>query len=222
MDNTALMLQLLKRLKVEMNGAVTGAMQERGIVYPLNYGVSVPTIRDIAREYGPNHSLALLLYQQQVRELKLAALFVDDPTSVTIGQVEEWSRDFTNPEIVELTVMYLFSRATAAVDKIADWLASNDHYLQYAGLLMLLRVACGPLCEETRTKMLLQRADQMLSEHELEPLLIRGAVNAFSRCAMLSSEMQNVLTDIAKRYADSQSPQLRELSSEVMSMLPVE
>jgi hypothetical protein len=53
-------------------------------------------------------------------------------------------------------------------------------------------------------------------------LLIRGAVNAFSRCAMLSDEMQNVVTDIAKRYADSQSPQLRELSSEVMSMLPVE
>ena len=174
------------------------------------------------KRQGPNHSLALLLYQQQVRELKLAALFVDDPASVTVGQVEEWSRDFTNPEIVELTVMYLFSRATAAVDKIADWLASNDLYLQYAGLLMLLRVACGPLCEETRTKMLLQRADQMLSEHELKPLLIRGAVNAFSRCAMLSSEMQNVVTDIAKRYADSQSPQLRELSSEVMSMLPVE
>ena len=68
MDDTALMIRLLKRLKVEMNGAVTGAMQERGIVYPLNYGVSVPTIRGIAREYGRSHSHALLLYRQQVRE----------------------------------------------------------------------------------------------------------------------------------------------------------
>ena len=73
MDDTALMIRLLKRLKVEMNGAVTGAMQERGIVYPLNYGVSVPTIRGIARKYGPSHSLALLLYRQQVRELKLCS-----------------------------------------------------------------------------------------------------------------------------------------------------
>ena len=48
MDDAALMIRLLKRLKVEMNGAVTGAMQERGIVYPLNYGGSVPTIRGIA------------------------------------------------------------------------------------------------------------------------------------------------------------------------------
>lgn len=222
MDNTALMLQLLKRLKVEMNGAVTGAMQERGIVYPLNYGVSVPTIRDIAREYGSNHSLALLLYQQQVRELKLAALFVEDPACVTAEQVEQWSRDFTNPEIVELTVMYLFSRTTAAVEKISDWLASNELYLRYAGLLMLLRVACGPLCDEGRTKSLLHETDQMLSEHEPEPLLIRGAVNAFSRCAMLSEGVQRVVTDIAKRYADSQLPQLQELSSEVMSMLPEE
>lgn len=31
MDDTALMIRLLKRLKVEMNGAVTGAMRSGGL-----------------------------------------------------------------------------------------------------------------------------------------------------------------------------------------------
>ena len=52
MNDTALMIRLLGRLKKEMNGAVAEAMQRRGLNYPLNYGVSVPTIRSIAGEYG--------------------------------------------------------------------------------------------------------------------------------------------------------------------------
>ena len=57
------MIRLLGRLKKEMNGAVAEAMQRRGLNYPLNYGVSVPTIRSIAGEYGTSHSLAMLLYR---------------------------------------------------------------------------------------------------------------------------------------------------------------
>ena len=60
MNDTALMIRLLGRLKKEMNGAVAEAMQRRGLNYPLNYGVSVPTIRSIAGEYGTSHSLAML------------------------------------------------------------------------------------------------------------------------------------------------------------------
>ena len=203
MDDTALMIRLLKRLKVEMNGAVTGAMQERGIVYPLNYGVSVPTIRGIAREYGPSHSLALLLYRQQVRELKLSALF----------------RDFTHSEIVELTVMYLFSRSAAAVDLIGEWLSADDVFLRYAGVMMLMRTAGGPLCDGERTLFLLGEADAMLMRRDPEPLIVRGMVNALCRCAMLSDRLQAEIMRLTGRYASSANPRLRELASEVASMV---
>ena len=55
MDDTTKMVALLRRLKTEMNGAVVGAMQERGVDYPLSYGVSVATIREIAADYAPDH-----------------------------------------------------------------------------------------------------------------------------------------------------------------------
>ena len=199
MDDTALMIRLLKRLKVEMNGAVTGAMQERGIVYPLNYGVSVPTIRGIAREYGPSHSLALLLYRQQVRELKLSALFVEDPACVTS--------------------MYLFSRSAAAVDLIGEWLSADDVFLRYAGVMMLMRTAGGPLCDGERTLFLLGEADAMLMRRDPEPLIVRGMVNALCRCAMLSDRLQAEIMRLTGRYASSANPRLRELASEVASMV---
>lgn len=95
------MIGLLRRLKVEMNGAVVDAMRSRGLDYPLSYGVSVPTIREIAKAYAPAHAFALFLFRQQVRELKLAAAFIDDPSEVTAAQMREWADGLTNTELVE-------------------------------------------------------------------------------------------------------------------------
>ncbi len=134
-DNTSLMIALLRRLKVEMNGAVTDAMVQGGINYGLNYGVSVPTIKDIAGEYGKNHSLALFLYEQDVRELKLAAFFIDDPECVTLEQMKEWSREFTNSELVEQGAMRLFSKSPVACEMALEWIGCDNEMLRYAGLL---------------------------------------------------------------------------------------
>lgn len=78
MDNTSLMISLLGALRREMNGAVADAMHYYGKRYGLNYGVSLPTIRTIASEQPTNNSLALYLYKQDVRELRLAALHIAD------------------------------------------------------------------------------------------------------------------------------------------------
>jgi hypothetical protein len=43
----------------------------------------------------------MLLYRQQVRELKLAAAFVDDPQQVTPDQMRLWADGFANTELVE-------------------------------------------------------------------------------------------------------------------------
>ena len=73
-DNTSRMIKLLGAMRKQMNGAVADAMFYYGNNYGLNYGVSLPTVRQIAREQSADHELALYLYKQQVRELRLAAL----------------------------------------------------------------------------------------------------------------------------------------------------
>lgn len=53
----------------------------------------------------------MLLYRQQVRELKLAAAFVDDPQQVTPDQMRLWADGFANTELVEQVVYNLFRKA---------------------------------------------------------------------------------------------------------------
>ena len=73
-DHTSKMISLLGKMRKQMNGAVADSMFYYGNDYGLNYGVSLPTIRSIAKEEAQNHDFALYLLRQQVRELKLAAL----------------------------------------------------------------------------------------------------------------------------------------------------
>ena len=76
MDYTSRMVALLRELRRERNGAVADSMRYYGTPYGLNYGVSLPTLRRIARAEAPDHGFARYLYRQDVRELRLAALHI--------------------------------------------------------------------------------------------------------------------------------------------------
>lgn len=134
-NNTGKMAELLGRLKVEMNGAVSASMRERGIVYPLNYGVSIPTIRAVAAEYAPDHPLAQLLYRQEIRELKLAALTIADPGAITAGELDFWTSGVVNTEIAEHLASTLLGHSKAAVEAAERWLSSGNDLLRYTALL---------------------------------------------------------------------------------------
>lgn len=147
MTTTEKVVALMRRLKIEMNGAVTDAMREYGggiQGYGLNYGVSLPTIRDVAREYAPDHELALALWRQDVREMKLAALFVDDPAQVTVAQMEAWASDWQVSELAELCAMQLFWRSPEAFGTASAWgalLPDEAHWKRLAAFYMIGKLA---------------------------------------------------------------------------------
>ena len=182
------------RLKKEMNGAVAEAMQRRGLNYPLNYGVSVPTIRSIAGEYGTSHSLAMLLYRQQVRELKLAAAFVDDPQQVTPDQMRLWADGFANTELVEQVVYNLFRKAPGAERVALEWLDSPKPLLRYAGLLTAASTV-RPEMEQTMRQAFFDRIDQLVFREIDSSAVLRGIVTALRQLARTGLSMRRMVED---------------------------
>lgn len=134
------MAALLGRFRRERNGLVVDTMQYCGQRYGLNYGVSLPTVRAIARAERCDHEWAHFLYVQDVRELRLAALWIADPASTTPDELSAWAVGITNSEVAEECALALLSRAPQAVDWGMSWCASDEELLQYAGLLGLSRV----------------------------------------------------------------------------------
>lgn len=161
MTTTEKMVALMRRLKIEMNGAVTDAMRDYGggrQGYGLNYGVSLPTIRDVAQEYAPDHELALALWRQDVREMKLAALFADNPSQVTAAQMEAWASDWRVPELAEQCAMQLFWKSPDACKQAAIWagLSPDDAALKrLAAFYMIGRLAAVAAVSDTGISSLL-------------------------------------------------------------------
>lgn len=146
MNTTQKVIEIFAKLKVEMNGAVTEAMQERGVSYGLNYGVSAITVKRAVKDYAPDHSLALALWRQQIREMKLAAIFVDNPQEVTAHQMEQWIDESKTIELAGQCAAQLFWRSPDAAQVVESWIArGTDSTKNTVALLMTGRLAHNAL-----------------------------------------------------------------------------
>ena len=132
------MVALLGELRRERNGAVADAMCLCGKPYGLNYGVSLPTLRRIARAETSDHDFARYLYVQDVRELRLAALYIAQPERVTADEADFWAAGIVNSEVAEEASFALLSRVGVQPAIFERWMAASP-LLQYAALLAAAR-----------------------------------------------------------------------------------
>ena len=132
------MVALLGELRRERNGAVADAMCLCGKPYGLNYGVSLPTLRRIARAETPDHDFARYLYVQDVRELRLAALYIAQPERVTMDEAAFWAAGIINSEVAEEASFALLSRVGVQPELFRSWITASP-LLQYAALLAAAR-----------------------------------------------------------------------------------
>lgn len=134
MDFTSRMVALLGELRRERNGAVADAMRFYGAPYGLNYGVSLPTLRRLARAETPDYDFARYLYRQEVRELRLAALHIACPERLAPDEFSFWAAGIVNSEVAEEAAFALLSRADVLPVLFDAWIADPNPLLQYAAL----------------------------------------------------------------------------------------
>lgn len=132
--------QILVELRRQMNGAVSQTMRELGQRDFVNFGVSLPTIKEIALRYAPNHQLACELSARKSREARIAALYVAQAELLTAQQMELWSEDWQNEEIARLSAMILFHKSADAVNIAGQWMNSTQ-FRRVAALYIIGKVA---------------------------------------------------------------------------------
>ena len=138
-DNTSKMIRLLSALRKEMNGAVADSMYYYGENYGLNYGVSLPTIRSKAAEFGKDHELAKYLYKQQVRELRLAALHIAEPDLIEIADADFWAEGVINSEVAEEIAFALLRHSKELATLLDSWTKSGNKFLAHAAMMAAAR-----------------------------------------------------------------------------------
>ena len=139
-DNTSRMVALMGALRKGMNGAVLDTFRCYGAEYGLNYGVAIHTLRDMATEIGRDDEFAHYLYLQQVRELRIIALWCGEPEKVcTLEDIAFWGEGIINSEVAEQAAQALLCKVPAMEVLLKEWCRSEKALLTYSALLAASR-----------------------------------------------------------------------------------
>lgn len=123
-----------------MDGAVAQSMRQKGADYKLNWGATLPRLREMAAELGQNYDLALELWKQDVRECKILATMLMPPDEILPEVVDIWMEQTTSLEIAEQAAFNLWQHLPYAPEKAFQWIACEKEYYQLCGFHVLTRL----------------------------------------------------------------------------------
>jgi 3-methyladenine DNA glycosylase AlkD len=116
-------------------------MQRFGVYINTALGVSMPTLRKVARPYRWNHALALDLWQSGIHEARILASLIDDPAQVTEEQMEAWVNEFNSWDLCDQTCSNLFNKTPFAYAKALDWSTQEAEFVRRAGFVLMAMLA---------------------------------------------------------------------------------
>lgn len=107
--------------------------------HPL--GISMATLRRLAKPLAPDHGLALGLWASGIHEARLLATIIDDPKAVTAEQADAWVGDLDSWDICDQCCINLFRRTPFAWDKAVEWAGRPEEYVRRAGFSLMAVLA---------------------------------------------------------------------------------
>jgi len=105
------------------------------------FGVSMATMKPLAKRLRPNHELAKQLWKSGWHEARILAALIDDPGLVTATQMNVWARDFDNWAVCDTTCFALFDRSPLAWKAITRWAVSPREFVKRAAFALMASVA---------------------------------------------------------------------------------
>lgn len=116
-------------------------MAKFGINTANAVGVSIPHLRDLAKNIGTHHSLAMDLWNTRVHEARILAGYLDDPLRVTERQMEEWVKGFDSWDVCDQVCGNLFDKTEFAHKKAIEWSHRKEEYVKRAGYVLMACLA---------------------------------------------------------------------------------
>ena len=160
-----------------MDGAVAQSMRDKGLNYHLNWGATLPRLREKADEIGKNYDLAIALWKENVRECKILATMTMPADKMLPEVVDIWMEQVPSQEIAEQVSFNLWQHLPFAPEKAFQWIASEREYEELCGFHVLSRLFMNG--QEPNERGINEYLDQVLSA-------LQGPYPAVRKAAMQS------------------------------------
>ena len=185
-----------------MDGAIAKSMRDKGADYKLNWGATIPRLRQMADEIRSAstlhettlYSLSIALWKEDVRECKILATMLMPADEMLPEVVDIWMELIPSQEIAEQVSFNVWQHLPYAPEKAYQWLASDREYDQLCGFLVLTRLFMNG--QEPNERGINEYIDQMLAA-------IQGPYPSVRKAAMLSVQRFAELGLVYERMAKS-------------------
>jgi 3-methyladenine DNA glycosylase AlkD len=186
-------------------------------------GISVVTLRAIARAHRRDHALALELWASGIHEARGLATIVADPRQITRRQMESWARACDNWAVTDACA-FLFDRTPFAEEKAHAWSARRAEFVKRMGFSVMAGMAVHR--KELPDEVFLRFLPAIAREATDERNFVKKAVNwALRQIGKRNPRLRRAAIAEAKRIArlDSRAARwiaadaLRELRKQVRS-----
>lgn len=193
MDNqTQEKLKAIKRsFFLRMDGTASRSMREKGLDYKINWGVSIPDLRQMAAQYGKDYALAIALWKEDIRECKILATMIMPPEEMLPEIVELWMEQTPSQEIAEMAAFNLYQHLDYAPVMAFQWIAGDNEMEQICGYNLLSRLFMKG--QEPNERGILEFLDQALTALQSPSVSVRhAAMNSVQRFASLGDDYAQI------------------------------
>ena len=127
----------LAELKKHSNPKNVEGMARFGISSKNTLGISIPTLRGMAKKTGKDHELALELWDSGIHEARLLAGFIGESGKVTEKQLEKWVLEFDSWDVCDQVCSNLFDQTPFAWRKAVEWSSREEEFVKRSGFVLM-------------------------------------------------------------------------------------
>lgn len=197
MDINSQIKEIKQSFRQMMDGSIAQSMRDKGVDYHLNWGATLPRLREKADGIGKNYDLAIALWKENVRECKILATMIMPPDVVLPEVIDIWMEQTTTQEIAEQAAFNLYQYLPYAPEKAYTWIASDKELYQLCGFHILSRLFMNG--QEPNERGINEFIDQALAALQGESIAVRkAAMSSMQRFAELGLVYQRLAKSAIK------------------------
>ena len=198
MDIQQQVKEIKQSFRQMMDGSVAASMRTKGVDYKLNWGATLPRLREKAEEIGKNYDLAIALWKENVRECKILATMIMPPSEVLPEVIDIWMEQTPTQEIAEQAAFNLYQYLSYAPEKAYTWMASSEPLYQLCGFHIVTRLFMNG--QEPNERGINEFIDQAIVALQGESIPVRkAAMAAVQRFANLGLVYERIAKSALKQ-----------------------
>ena len=132
---------MLDWLKKTGSPKAAAGLARYGLPTDKAFGISVAALKKYAKAIGPDHGLALKLWDTGWLDARILAAFLGEPDRLTLAQMNAWCRDFDNWGTTDTACFTLFDRSPLAWTVVPKWVKEKGEFQKRAGFVMIACLA---------------------------------------------------------------------------------